>query len=285
MDLRTYARIIRRFWPIAAGGAFFAVLLGVLSVAHVQGTHLRWRQPLQYQSTSVLLVSADRPWWTMATLPPDSTSDARQAPAPIADPARLSGLAALYAFFVQSDAVRKLVGTSAARHVDAAAVNADLGNGNHDSLPLLQIVATAESGHGAIDLANRATAAFQKFVVGRQVAGAVPTPTRVKLEVMNTASQATLLQGRSYTRPFALVVGVLVMTAILMLAAENLWPSTPGPDGPRDDADDTEPAARAAPPRMVPGAVMATAAPAATASADANTLPAGRHGVRAQRIV
>jgi hypothetical protein len=284
MDLRAYARIIRRFWFIAVAGAFFALLLGVMSVARVEGTHLRWRQPLQYQSTSVLLVSAARPWWTMATLPPpDTTSDSQQTQAPVADPARLAGLASLYAFFVESDAVRKLVGTSAARHVDAAAVNADLGNGNHDSLPLLQIVATAESGHGAIDLANRATAAFQKFVVDRQVEGAVPTTTRVKLEVMNTASQATLVQGRSYTRPFALVVGVLVMTAILMLAAENVWPTTTDPDGPRDDASESEPK-RATPPRVVPEPVMATAAPAATVSADARTLPAGRHG-RAQRIV
>jgi len=284
MDLRAYARIIRRFWFIAVAGAFFALLIGVLSVARVEGTNLRWRQPLQYQSTSVLLVSAARPWWTMATLPPDSTSDSQQPQAPVADPARLAGLASLYAFFVESDAVRKLVGGSAARHVDAAAVNADLGNGNHDSLPLLQIVATAESGHGAIELANRATAAFQKFVVDRQVEGAVPTTTRVKLEVMNTASQATLVQGRSYTRPFALVVGVLVMTAILMLAAENVWPSPTGPAGPRDDADDSEPK-RATPPRVVPEPVMATAAPAASASADARSLPANRHGVRTQRIV
>jgi hypothetical protein len=283
MDLRTYARIIRRFWPIAVVGVLLALLLGVMSVARVQHGQLRWRQPLQYQATSVLLVSAVRPWWTMATLPPDTTAGSQQPPVPVADPARLSGLASLYAYFVESDAVRRLVGTSAARHVDASSVNADLGNGSHDSLPLLQIVGTAESGSGAIKLANRATAAFQRFVVNRQVQAAVPATTRVKLEVMNTASDATLVQGRSYTRPFALFVGVLVLTTILMLAAENVWP-TPGPDGPRD-ADESEPAARATPPRVLPEPVMATGAPAGTAGADARPLPVSRSGVRAQRIV
>ena len=199
----------------------------------------------------------------------------------VADPTRLSGLASLYAFFVESDAVRRLVGQSDARHVEASSVLADLGGGRRESLPLLQIVATATSPSDAIELARRSTAAFQQFVTDRQVGASVPSASRVKLEVMNAADDATLLAGRSYTRPVALVFGILVLTALVMLAAENLWPSRPRPAEP-DEREEREPAPRGgpSPSRAIPEPVMAESAPGTAASNGTRNRAARRRAAR-----
>jgi hypothetical protein len=246
MDIRLLLRLISRFWYLALAGVALAVLATIFSAARLDSSNwqLKYRQQLEYQSTSVLLVDGNRPSWLYA-VPPGATFDATTTTASatgIADPARLGGLTSLYGYFVQSDAVRKLTGNDPINSVSAVTITADVGNGRRDPLPLLAVTATGASPNAARNLARRVTAAFQTYVVDRQAKAHVAKNDRVTLQVVNKASVGTLVAPRSFTR--AIVAGMLTLIATigLMLLLENLRPSrgetedpepSPAPDKPR----------------------------------------------------
>ena len=246
MDIRLLLRLISRFWYLALLGVLLAAAATIFSAARLDTAtwQLKYRQQLEYQSTSVLLVDGNRPSWLYA-VPPVSTaaSDTTTTVASsIADPARLGGLTSLYGYFVQSDAVRKLTGNEPINSVSAVTITADVGNGRRDPLPLLAVTATGASPHAATDLARRVTSAFQRYVVDRQTAAHVSDQDRVTLQVVNAPSVGTLVAPRSYTR--AIVAGLLTLIATigLMLLIENLRPASgmrptgdddPAPDAPR----------------------------------------------------
>jgi hypothetical protein len=275
MDIRLLLRLISRFWYIAIVGLVLAVAATIFSAARLDTAHweLKYRQLLEYQSTSVLLVDGNRPSWLYAVPPGSATSDTTDATVStsgIADPARLGGLTSLYGYFVQSDAVRKLTGDDPINSVSAVTITADVGNGRRDPLPLLAITATGASPRAATDLAGRVTHAFQRYVRDRQTKAHVAAQDRVTLQVVNAPSQGTLVAPRSYTR--AIVAGLLTIIATigLMLLLENLRPAAGGASPAREDDPSPEtprqrrPFARA-PGEVAPIATIGTASVSATA--------------------
>ncbi len=114
MDIRLLLRLISRFRYIAIAGVVLAVAATIFSAARLDPStwQLKYRQKLEYQSSSVLLVDGNRPSWLYAVPPgsPTTTTATATASSGIADPARLGGLTSLYGYFVQSDSVRKLTG-------------------------------------------------------------------------------------------------------------------------------------------------------------------------------
>jgi hypothetical protein len=256
MDIRLLLRLIRRFWYLAFLGVLLAVAATIFSAARLETAtwQLKYRQQLEYQSTSVLLVDGNRPSWLYA-VPPVTTAGTSTTATPvggsIADPARLGGLTSLYGYFVQSDAVRKLTGDEPINSVSAVTMTADVGNGRRDPLPLLAVTATGGSPHAATDLARRVTRAFQQYVVDRQTAANVSDQDRVTLQVVNAPPLGTLVAPRSYTRSIVAGLLTLIATIGLMLLIENLRPAAgaglaggddPSPDAPRRRRESSRPA-------------------------------------------
>ena len=138
MDIRLLLRLIRRFWYLAFLGVLLAVAATIFSAARLDTAtwQLKYRQQLEYQSTSVLLVDGNRPSWLYAVPPATTGTSTTASPVggSIADPARLGGLTSLYGYFVQSDAVRKLTGDEPINSVSAVTITADVGNGRRDPL-------------------------------------------------------------------------------------------------------------------------------------------------------
>jgi hypothetical protein len=245
MDIRLLLRLISRFRYIAIAGVVLAVAATIFSAARLDPStwQLKYRQKLEYQSSSVLLVDGNRPSWLYAVPPgsPTTTTATATASSGIADPARLGGLTSLYGYFVQSDSVRKLTGDDPINSVSAVTITADVGNGRRDPLPLLQITATGGSPAGATDLARRVTRAFQQYVIDRQSAAHVSKQERVTLQVVNKPSPGTRVAPRSYTR--AIVAGLLTLIATigLMLLLENLRPSEGESDVPSPEPSPSSP--------------------------------------------
>jgi hypothetical protein len=275
MDIRLLLRLIRRFWYLAFLGVLLAVAATIFSAARLETAtwQLKYRQQLEYQSTSVLLVDGNRPSWLYA-VPPVTTAGTSTTATPvggsIADPARLGGLTSLYGYFVQSDAVRKLTGDEPINSVSAVTMTADVGNGRRDPLPLLAVTATGGSPHAATDLARRVTRAFQQYVVDRQTAANVSDQDRVTLQVVNAPPLGTLVAPRSYTRSIVAGLLTLIATIGLMLLIENLRPTAgaglaggddPSPDAPRRRRDYSRPATAGGAAALAPigtGSVSAT---------------------------
>jgi hypothetical protein len=255
MDIRLLLRLIRRFWYLAFLGVLLAVAATIFSAARLDTAtwQLKYRQQLEYQSTSVLLVDGNRPSWLYA-VPPATTGTSTTATSvggSIADPARLGGLTSLYGYFVQSDAVRKLTGDEPINSVSAITITADVGNGRRDPLPLLAVTATGGSPRAATDLDRRVTRAFQQYVVDRQTAANVSDQDRVTLQVVNAPPLGTLVAPRSYTRSIVAGLLTLIATIGLMLLIENLRPAAgaglaggddPSPDAPRRRREYSRPA-------------------------------------------
>jgi hypothetical protein len=240
MDIRLLLRVLVRFRYLAIAAVLLAGLAMIFSVARLNTStwKLEYRQSLQYRSTSVLLVDGNQPSWLYAVNPGASSDPtAPGGSSSIADPARLGGLTALYGFFVQSDAVRKLTGEDPVNSVVTETITADAGNGNREPLPLLAIIATAKSPRAATDLAGRATSAFQRYLVDRQADANVLPADRVTLQIVNAPSPAELVAPRSYTRPIVAGLMILIAAIGLMLVIENLRPSA----GPRARADEIVP--------------------------------------------
>jgi hypothetical protein len=248
MDIRLFLRLIKRFWYLAFAGVLLAVAATIFSAARLDTSNwqLTYRQQLQYQSTSVLLVDGKQPSWLYA-VPPGSTDSptTTTASTSIADPARLGGLTSLYGYFVQSDAVRRLTGDDPVNSVSAVTITADVGNGRRDPLPLLAITATGASPHAATDLARRVTRAFQRYVVQRQSSAHIAPHDRVTLQVVNKASLGKRVAPRSYTRPIVAGLLTLIATLGLMLLLENLRPSQGTSDDPAPQPSPSPDATRA----------------------------------------
>ena len=180
MDIRLLLRLISALLVPRNRRVILAVAATIFSAARLDTAHwqLKYRQQLEYTSTSVLLVDGKQPSWLYAVTPGSTNSPTATTTASntIADPARLGGLTSLYGYFVQSDAVRKLTGDDPINSVSAVTITAAVGNGQRAPLPLLAITATGASPHAATDLTRRVTSAFQRYVVQRQ-SGAHVAPT------------------------------------------------------------------------------------------------------------
>jgi hypothetical protein len=235
MDIRLLLRLISRFWYLAIAGVLLAVAATIFSAARLDTAHwqLKYRQQLEYTSTSVLLVDGKQPSWLYAVAPGSGNSTATtNASNTIADSARLGGLTSLYGYFVQSDAVRKLTGDDPINNVSAVTITAPVGNGNRAPLPLLAITATGGTPHAATDLTRRVTAAFQHYVVERQSDAHITPSERVTLQVVNRASPGLRVAPRSYTRSIVAGLLTLIATIGLMLILENMRPSEGTGDDP-----------------------------------------------------
>ena len=279
MDIRLFLRLISRFWYLAIAGMLLAVAATIFSAAHLDTSNwqLTYRQQLEYQSTSVLLVDGKQPSWLYA-VPPGSTGStaATTASTSIADPARLGGLTSLYGYFVQSDAVRKLTGNDPINSVSAVTITADVGNGRRDPLPLLAITATGASPGAATNLARRVTGAFQRYVVQRQAKAHVAPHDRVTLQVVNKASRGVRVAPRSYTRPIVAGLLTLIATIGLMLLLENLRPSQGRSDDPAPEPSPDATRARRSGNRSSTGPASIATIGTATAQATAQAEPARR---------
>jgi hypothetical protein len=213
VDLDLYLRVLWRFRLLVVVGCLLAAAAAGLVLFRVElqdgDVRFTYRQNNVWISASTLFVTREGiPW-------------ARTTP----DKANYSGLAMLYAELATSDSVRQSILPSrlSALTYDAEAVRAPDGT---TVLPLIWIKGMAPSPAVAETIANRAADAFRMYVRRRQEVNNIAEEKRVELRVVNRASPAELLQGRSIARPAA--VGLLVLMAVIGLAfvLENLRPRT-----------------------------------------------------------
>jgi hypothetical protein len=216
-------------------GLVVALLLAFFSVFRVGSGGISYRQPEQWATHEILLVT--QPGFPVGR----TTLNIPGAPAPAAnpsspqfvDPARLTDLATLYAQLATSDVIRRRMLTrgriDGAKELEAQAVS----DANGNALPLIDIAASADSAAGSERLAERASWALQSYIVEGQQASKVSAGERVVLKVLSSApgtstdafgkstSDPELVKGPSKFRPVMVFVVVFLLFIGIAFVVEN----------------------------------------------------------------
>lgn len=218
MDLQLFFRVVARFKSIIVVGLIVALALAFLSLAQLRWTNGRpqfyYRSHEIWESNSRVLVTGRGFKWG-STNPGAVASDTE---------VRLPTLTALYASFVTSDPVRRIMLRSGRIQgaVTATPLAADA-NGN-GTLPVVSITATGFSLRGAVLLGQRAADALRTYVEQQQIATGIPSDQRIEVRPMNVAYAPQLLQPRSKTMPIVVFLAVMFATLSLAFLLENLRP-------------------------------------------------------------
>jgi len=233
MDFGLYLSVLWRFRALVVLGLLLTIGLAFLSFVRVDwagGTpKLAPRASETWSSTAVLLVTEKGFPWGVSSLQDPETLQALaegRSPKPnerlYSDPTRFQTLAVLYSRFAVADAVRKEVAADLPRGSYTATPVKIEDGGNY--LPMIGIVATSDSSAGARSVAKRATGAFQSYLERLQRDNQIPVERRVEVQVVNAASAATLVSGRSPLKPLMIMLLGLALTFGLAFALENLRP-------------------------------------------------------------
>jgi hypothetical protein len=216
VDLKLILRVVGRFKNLVLTGFTLGLALAVLSYVRVDVSHgkpsFNYRSHEEWGSVTRLLVTT--PGFTVGSANP-VTSDVES---------RLPSLATVYASFVTSDDVRRLMLQRGRIRgvVDAIALPA--GPNSSAVLPIVSISALAFTPHDALALGNNASLALTKYVDLQQQRNGVPKNQRIQLRVLNRAGTLKLIQPRSKTLPIVVLLAVMFATVALAFALENANP-------------------------------------------------------------
>ena len=222
MDLQLYLRVIWRFKLLVATGLLFALALATLSMVRVTGEGLQYRESELFASSTRLLVTQRGfPWGRAVAEEAVVEQQAEQLGLRFANPDRFISLAFLYAELATSDPVKRLMRRD-------GPINGELFAGavvqQNVTLPLVDIEAVTTDAKRSIELSQRATMAFEKYLRQQQNANDVPSGDRVVVQVVSRSPGARLFQGRSTTLPIIIFLTVMIATIGLAFILENLRP-------------------------------------------------------------
>lgn len=233
MDIAAFLRVLWRFRFLVVAGAVLAGLAAFLSIARVDfaggSPQVSYRAQEQWISSSTVLVTQDGFPWGRAILdevvPLNTPGETPSYIPRYGDAARYSGLAALYAELAKSDEVRRNVlrGSTEGQSYDAQVVESPESG---SALPLIYMIGYGPTPETAVDVANRATNAFRRFLEGEQARNGIPARKRVDVVVTQEAATAQIHEGRSLARPIFLFLLVSMVFVALSFVLENLKPSS-----------------------------------------------------------
>ena len=232
MDLNLYMRVLWRFRVLVVIGALLAATLALLSVTRLSfegGTpSLQYRQSETWSSTVSLFVTqrgfpAGRSVYddAYAERLPDGNV---QALPRYSDPSRFSSYATLYARFATSDRVRRLIDREGRIPGAIAAEAATLERNPSVILPIVDIVAFANSPRDAVTLADRAGRGLIDYINVQQRRNAISEDKRVIVSVLEGPHGTTIVEGRSLTRPLFIFIAAMGAILLLVFVLENARP-------------------------------------------------------------
>jgi hypothetical protein len=230
MNLRRHLNVLRRFRVIVAGGVVVGVALATLAIFKVSSSGLEWRSTQTFQSTSTLNVTQHgfpdgRVILADSNKVPNSPEEVQKAKEAdqFADPGRFANLAVTYAYYAQSEAVRKLIKpTPAPEQVTITPVPA--GWNTSATLPLLTLETTSEDPVTAKELNQSVISALRGYIEREQARNKIPTDNRVRIDVLTPPSEASVLIGHSKTPAIIAFILVMAATLALVYVLDNLYP-------------------------------------------------------------
>jgi hypothetical protein len=231
MNLARHAAVLWRFRLVALAGLTIGLLLAVL--ASYQVPSMKPRGTETWTATSQILVTQPGFPEGRVTLPEAEVQGATTAEGdPVeeqmpkdqvtfADPARLSGLADLYARFLTSDEVLgKVPGRPTAKEVSASPFLASAGG---QVLPVIQLAAMAPSKESAKKLNQDVFKSLSAVIERQQAANEIGKGQRIELKLID-APEAALTSPRKKTAAILVLFLALLGTVAVCHLLEGLRP-------------------------------------------------------------
>ena len=269
MNLARHAAVLWRFRLVAAGGLALGIVLAVLATYQVPSFTPRGSET--WTATSRVLVTQPGFPEGRITLPTDTvdgaiTAEGEQVQAEepkdqvtFADPARLSGLADLYAKFLTSDEVLSAV--PGRPTPDRVAASPFLGSSGGVVLPVIQLETTAPTQQGASDLNRNVFKSLSSLIEKQQAANGIGAGQRIEIKLID-APRSVLTSGRTKTAAILVLLLCVLGTLAVCHLLEGLRPRPQEPvdelvdwdiamakpepvDGDEDDEDSVAPPSRA----------------------------------------
>ena len=238
--MNDYVRSLLRFWWLIVIGLLVAVAAGILTVYNVDFSssppELTERTQPSYSAQGRLLVTdPDQPHLrisvtTEQAVAADADGTPRLLPVTSApDSATLVQLANLYPSFIESDQVaalrEKLYGKSDGA-IKAQALYAVSSPSRFvpSRVPVIQVIAVADSPKKAIDLVRNTNTAFTKWLTQSQAQAGIKPRQRVMVVALQTPKSAAEFGGASSTLPVLVFGVVLLAFAALALLFDRMFP-------------------------------------------------------------
>jgi hypothetical protein len=242
MNLARHAAVLWRFRSVAAGGLAIGILLAVLASYQVPSFTPRGSET--WTATSRILVTQPGFPEGRVTLPEETLDgavtaegQAVEADQPkdqvtFADPARLSGLADLYAKLLTSDEV--LTEVPGKPTPDRIAASPFLGSSGGVVLPVIQLETTAPTETSASDLNRSVFKSLSSLIEKQQVANSIGPGQRIEIKLIDVPRSA-LTGARKKTAAIIVLFLCLLGTVAVCHLLEGLRPR---PEEPVDDLVD-----------------------------------------------
>lgn len=243
MNLARHASVLWRFRMVTIGGITIGLVLAILAAYQPSSSGLTPRGSETWTATSSILVTQPGFPEGRVTLPEEQVQGATtsggervEEPEPkdqvtFADPARLSGLADLYAKFLTSDEVlRPVPGRPKAEQITASPFLASSGG---LVLPVIQLTADAPSSAAARKLNEDVFKSLSSLIEDQQDANQIGKGQRIELKLID-APEATLKSARKKTASILVLLMCLLGTVAVAHLLEGLRPR------PEDNLDDID---------------------------------------------
>jgi hypothetical protein len=231
VDFRLYARVLWRFRVLVGVGFILATSLATLSVVKVNSEGITYRQSQLWSTELRLLVTQqgfpEGRLYAQKPTPPGQAPPPTTEGTPIADPARFTSLAILYAELATSDPVRQLMARDG--RVRGQIVVTPLRDEQSGTLlPLIQVIAISDSPRTAVGLALQSAKALNSYISGEQRANNVPAADRVVVQTIVQPREVRLFQPRSKTMAIVVFLAAMFATVGLAFVLENTRPRRHG---------------------------------------------------------
>jgi hypothetical protein len=246
MNLARHASVLWRFRKVTIGGVAIGLVLAVLASYQLSfdgGPSLTPRGSETWTANSSILVTQPGFPEGRVTLPEEqvqgaTTADGERVDEPepkdqvtFADPARLSGLADLYAKFLTSDDVlRRIPGRPKAEQITASPFLASSGG---QVLPVIQLTADAPTSAGARTLNEQVFKSLSSLIEEQQAANQIGKGQRIEVRLID-APESTLKSARKKTASILVLLMCLLGTVAVAHLLEGLRPR------PEDSLDDID---------------------------------------------
>jgi hypothetical protein len=231
MNLARHISVLWRFRAIVGLGLILGIAMAFLAAYKVPSMERRGVEKWSAES-SIFVTQEGFPWGRVtlgdATAPgmPSASTDGNDgSKTPFADPARFANLALVYSNLVQSDEVRGVLpGHPTRDQIEPRVLDAT--GGGVSFLPIIKLTVFEGSANGAVNLNRKAIAALRDYIERNQQHTNPPTPAneRIRLEILNEPTGATLVSGHSLSIPLLAFLLCLLGAVAIAHIMENLRP-------------------------------------------------------------
>ena len=196
MDVQLIGAALWRHKWLVGFGLVLACLVTAFSMVRLSDGKLVFRQHEGWQTTAKILV-------TRAGFPEGSVAAAAD------DDDRFVRLAYLYASFIDADSVRSRFEPTPKIEGESVDANAIVLGSNGAALPIISVDGIAPTPARSTALTRKATTALLGYISQRQELADIATKNRVRVQLIQTPDEPTLVKPRSRTLPIMVLLATI----------------------------------------------------------------------------